>query len=460
MTEKQNIIVILNDDHGQWAMGAYGNQELRTPNLDYLSATGVQMNNAFTPIPVCSPARACLLTGRLASQHGIHDYLASNDEEIDGREWLKDETTLAQLLSAAGYETAYCGKWHLGHDDQPQPGFDYWFTLGGDYPVDHGGSHRFCDNGRSRVVHGYKTRIITEQAIHFLRQRDKERPFFLVIGYTATHSPWRDHPERLVAAYRSCSFADVPDDVDYPFGRQNLESTFSTRENPREALAQYYAAVSQLDEATGELVDELEALDLRQDSLLVYTSDHGLCCGHHGIWGKGNGTLPLNMVEESIRVPMLFNQPGRLEAGQRRGEFVDHLDLFQTLAAYAGIEPTERSGREYPGRSFLSLLDNGETIPDWRREQYGEYGPLRMIRTERYKLLLRYPDGVHELFDLTADPRETVNLYEEQGYEALIEELRGRVEGYFGRYEDPIKRGLNAGELPRHNFTEAWRAEG
>lgn len=459
MGEKQNIILIVSDDHGQWAMGAYGHKELNTPNLDYLAATGVQMDNAFTPIPVCSPARASLFTGRLPSQHGMHDYLASGDPEIGDRVWLQDETTLAQLLAAEGYEAGYCGKWHMGNDEQVQPGFDTWFTLGHDYPVDHGGSHRYVDNGRYRVMEGYKTRNITEQALHFLRQRDSRRPFFLVIGYTATHSPWCDHPQRLVDAYRGCSFADVPDDCAYPFGRQNLESTFPTRENPKEALAQYYASVSQIDEAAGQILDELEALGLREDTLLVYTSDHGLCCGHHGIWGKGNGTLPLNMVEESIRIPMLFNQPSRLQGGQRRAEFVDHLDLFQTLAAYAGIELPQDPAPNYPGRSFLSLLDNSAAIPDWRREQYGEYGPLRMIRSERYKLLLRYPDGLHELFDLWTDPREIVNLYQERQYETLIAELTAKIEGYFGRYEDEHKSGLNARNLPRHNFTEAWRSD-
>lgn len=455
MSEKPNIILLLTDDHGQWALGSYGHQELHTPNLDHLAASGVQMNNAFTPIPVCSPARASLFTGRLPSQHGLHDYLASPSDEKEGASWLTEETTLAQLLSAAGYEVGYCGKWHMGGDNVPQPGFDTWFTLGNDYPVEHGGSHRYCDNGRMRVINGRKTRIITDQALQFLRQRDQERPFFLTVGYTATHSPWRDHPRRLVEAYGGCSFADVPDDVAYPFGRQNLESTEPTRENPKEALAQYYAAVTQIDEGAGQLIDELEALGLRQNTLFVYTSDHGLNCGHHGIWGKGNGTLPLNMLEESIRVPLIFNQPGRLYEGQRRAEFVDHLDLFQTLAAYAAIDLPRDP--QYPGRSYLNLLDNSAAHPDWRREQYGEYGPLRMVRTERHKLLMRYPDGLHELFDLWADPRETHNLYQDQQYAALIEQLTGKIESYFGRYEDPIKRGLNARRLPRHNFTEAWR---
>lgn len=456
MAKSPNIILFLTDDHGQWASGSYGNSELRTPALDYLARTGVQMDNAFTPTPVCSPARACLLTGRLASQHGLHDYLASADEEIGQRNWLQGEVTLAQILSRAGYRTGLSGKWHLGGDESPQPGFQYWFSTGHDYPVEHGGPHRYSKNGQMVTLTGYKTQIITDRAIEFLRQNDGSQPFFLLIGYTATHSPWRDHPERLVESYRRDSFGDIPKDIAYPFGRQNLESTFSTRSNPREALAQYYAAVTQIDEGVGRIVDELEALQQRGDTLIVYTSDHGLCCSHHGIWGKGNGTLPLNMVEESICIPLIFNQPGRLYQGQRRGEFVDHLDLFQTLIDYAGLDLPKTADNRYPGRSFLPFLIN-EPISGWRRHQFGEYGNLRMIRTERYKLVRRYPDGPNELFDLSADPRETINLYGDQDHQPLVESLSAQIEAYFSRYEDPVKSGLNVRQLPRHNFTEAWR---
>ena len=133
-SDQKHVILVVNDDLAQWALGYYGNREIHTPNLDYLAATGVLMENAFTPTPVCSPARACLLTGRLASQHGIHDYLSSTMPEIHRRPWLKDEVTLAQLLSQAGYQTAHCGKWHLGNDDQPQAGFSWWFSGVGDYP--------------------------------------------------------------------------------------------------------------------------------------------------------------------------------------------------------------------------------------------------------------------------------------------------------------------------------------
>lgn len=459
MRQQNNIVVIFNDDHGQWALGSYGNRELKTPTLDYLAETGVQMENAFTPTPICSPARACFLTGRLPSQHGVHDYLAFSDKYASSRWWLKNETTLAELLSQAGYQTGMYGKWHLGNDVQPQAGFDNWFSLGGRFPINRCGLYPYSENGQIKEISGYKTPIITDKAIEFLHNRAEAKPFFLYVAYRATHGPWRDHPERSVERYRQGAFGDVPQDEMYPFGRQVLASTTPTRATPREALAQYYASVSRIDEATGRLLDELEALDLREDTLVVYTSDHGLCCGHHGIWGKGNATLPLNMVEESIRIPLIFNQPGRLFGGQRRREFVDHLDLFQTLLDYAGIDLPDKMTNYYPGRSFLPFLENSGVISNWRNFQFGEYGNLRMIRTETHKLVRRYPDGPCELFDLRADPRETINLFADPAHQALVQQLTARIDDHFGKYEDPIKSGLRVRDLPRHNHTEAWRVE-
>ncbi len=456
--EQHNVILVVNDDLAQWALGCYGNREISTPTLDYLAATGVQMDNALTPTPVCSPARACLLTGRLASQHGIHDYLSSTIPAIHRRPWLKDEVTLAQLLSDAGYQTAHCGKWHLGDDDQPQAGFGHWFSGVGDYPAEHGGDHRFSLNGKIVTIGGQRTQVITDKAIEFLRNRDFDAPFFLHIGYFGTHNPWRGQPERLAARYRKNTFEGLLDQPAYPFGKQALESTLPTRLDPREALAQYYAAVSHIDEAIGRLIDELEALNIRDQVLLVFTSDHGLCCGHHGLWGKGNATLPLNMLEESIRVPLIFNQPRDLFAGQRRREFVDHLDLFQTIADYTGVADLLDSERNYAGRSFLPLLDNSAALPDWRQLQFGEYGDLRMARTRQYKLVRRYNQGARcELFNLLDDPGETHNRYGEPDYQDVVAELSAEIDRYFERYQDADKSGLRVADLPRHNLSEAWR---
>jgi choline-sulfatase len=459
MAETNNILLIMNEDHGQWALGCYGNREIRSPAIDYLARTGVLMENAFTPNPVCSPSRACLLTGRLPSQHGVHDYISTTLSPAHQYPWLKDEITLSELLARSGYQTGLIGKWHLGRDETPQAGFDTWFTHSFDYPIGHGGQHRYSDQGRIIQLSGYKTQIITDHAVNFLRQRDPQKPFFLFVSYTASHSPWDNHPERLVMEYRRGTFEDIPDDSAYPFGKQNLESAFASRDRPREALAQYYASVSQVDEGVGRLMDEIEALGLRESTLIIFLSDHGLNCSHHGIWGKGNGTLPLNMVEESIRIPLIFNQPGRLFSRQKRVEPVDHCDTFQTLLEYAGVSPPVMDKGYYPGRSYLPMLVNSSPLQDWRTVQFGEYGNLRMMRTQTHKLVRRYPQGPCELFDLKADPRETTNLFYEPVYQTLVNQMTAQINAYFAHYEDPAKSGLLAANLPIHNTTEAWRNE-
>lgn len=450
-----NILLLFNDDHAQWALGAYGNRELRTPTLDYLASTGAVMENAFTPTPVCSPARASLMTGLLPCQHGLHDYIASGTE-FHKRRWLDGEETLPDLLSRAGYQVGLSGKWHLGNDEQPHPGFDYWFALNGDYPIQAAGHHRYSIDGAIEGLAGYKTQIITDRAVDYLRGLDRDRPFFLFVGHTATHSPWADHPERLVAQYRRCDFADVPQGPAYPFGVQALESAeLIDRFASREALAQYYAAVSCLDEATGRLLDELDALDLMAETLIVYTSDHGLCCGQHGIWGKGNGTLPLNMLEENIRVPLIIHNEARLFGPQRRIEFADHLDLFQTLIEAAGLERDDPSNR-YPGRSFWPLLTNRALTEPWRDAQFGEYGTMRMIRTNRHKLIKRYPDGPCELFDLKNDPGETANLHGDPDQRVLLVRLTERLEDHFGRFEDPTDPTIGEMRISPTNLTSPW----
>lgn len=448
-----NILLFLTDDHAHWAMGCAGNREIRTPTLDHLAQTGVQFHNAFTPTPVCSPARACLLTGRLASQHGIHDYLASTDPEINANQWLANETTLAQLFKKAGYQTGQMGKWHLGQDELPAAGYNRWFTLGRDYPIPHEGPFRYGVNGRFQTLPGRISHNITDRAVQFLHEQEVDRPFFLTVGYYATHSPWEKQPERLVAAYRSSTFADVPLGETYPFGSQALESLNETRHQPREALAQYYAAVTEIDTAVGRLIDELDGRGMLDNTVIIYTSDHGLNCGHHGIWGKGNGTLPLNMVEESIRVPLIwFDGRGR-NGRSPQHQFVDHLDTFQTILAVADITPPDKN---YPGCSYRPMLAN-EAISDWRKVQFGEYGNVRLIRTANYKLVRRYPNGPHDLFDLHTDPREMTNLFDSPAHQPIVQNLTAQLEAHFQQYEDAQKSGLRVRQLPRHNFSEAWR---
>ena len=456
MSDAPNIIVFFSDDHAQWALPSYGNREIHAPNLTYLAETGLLMQNAFTPCPVCSPARASFWTGLYPSQHGVHDHLAEDDADVRQTDWLAGMPTLAQRLRDAGYTTALSGKWHCGSGEIPQPGFDFWYSAWRKTPKYDSPVNKYSDQGRVVERRGTDTQIISDAAIDFLRRRDRTNPFFLFVGYAATHNPWINRPERLVERYRRAAFDDIPKDIAWPFGAAGTHPVAPA--DPREALAQYYASVSMIDEGVGRLLDELEAQGARDETLIVYTSDHGLNLGHHGLWGKGNGSQPLNMLDESIRVPLIVNQPGVIAGGTRRAEFVTHCDLHLTLLDVAGTAPAAQAKRsQLPGRSYKPLL-LGESGADWRNTYIGEYGPTRAIRDRRYKLLRRRDDHDDLLHDLSADPRETVNLIDDDNCRPAAERLRAQLDAFFARYEDAEYSGSRGNDLPIHNRREAWRS--
>ncbi|MCU1441671.1 MAG: arylsulfatase family protein [Rhodoglobus sp.] len=455
-----NVVVFLTDDHAQWALGAYGNSEVRTPTLDYLAKTGVQFDNGFTPIPVCSPARASFWTGRMPSQHGMHDYLAGDQQEVAAVPWLQGETSLAARFKAAGYTTAMVGKWHIGEQDDTLADFDYWFHQYGPPPT----PTKFAGAAPETTPAprgAFDRHAITDHAINFLRSRPEAKPFFLFVGYFTTHSPWANHPERLVDQYRDGDFTDIPQDSTYRFGRLTAEALYATRDNPREAVAQYYGAISEIDEQVGRVVDEIEAQGLSDSTMIVYTADHGLNLGHHGLWGKGNSTYPYNMLDESIRIPLIVKAPGRILGRQRRAEHVTLCDLHDSLLDFAGIRlgPFEGERLKLPGRSVMPLCRNEPGEP-WSDTVFGEYGDLRMIRTPRFKLVRRYGADPGELFDLAGDPRETTNLLGDSRYADVEAELQERLDAYFDRYQEPRASGLGVATLARHNSDEAWREDG
>ena len=174
MPTRPNILVFLTDDHGRWATGCYGNSEVRSPAMDRLAAEGCRMTAAFTPSPVCSPARASFFTGRLPSQHGIHDWIHETAEPGLSHPGLESQTTIAHVLKAAGYQTALTGKWHCGASRRPQAGFDRWFSYADDQ-TPHCGRTRFCDQGTIVEHEGQQADAITEAALDFLGRRDGVR---------------------------------------------------------------------------------------------------------------------------------------------------------------------------------------------------------------------------------------------------------------------------------------------
>ena len=165
------------------------------------------------------------------------------------------------------------------------------------------------------------------------------------------------------------------------------------------------------------------------------------------------------MVEESIRVPLIFSFPGRITFPQRMSELVDHTDVFQTILDFAGVELNQQSQKEgnYPGKSFFHKLVNDTPLTSWRKYQFCEYGDVRMIRDHRFKLIRRYPDGPCEFFDLLLDKGEIVNLFEQEEYQSIIIKMTNAMDSFYSTYQDEINNGLNVKKLPPHNSGESWR---
>jgi len=451
---RPNILLFLTDDHAPWSLPAYGHSEMATPNFDRLGREGALFENAFTPCPVCSPARACLLTGRTPSQTGLHDWLEEGIGSIGERDRLANEFTLPRRLQAAGYSTLLAGKWHLGSRGRVPAGFDHAFALAGSQGV-HSGPYTYCADGEPCVIEGNKSQVVTDHALKLLAAAPADRPFFLNVGYIATHSPYdaEAHDPERVREVEHLMFHDLPEYRPHPWLKNEgmVTAACGDAAELRRRYVGYHAAVAELDREVGRVLAALDERELRESTIVIYVSDPGCALGHQGFLGKGNSTRPLNMYETSLRVPLLIRGPG-IDSGRWIRELVDHYDLFEVILEWAGLPP---GGDGFPGRS-LAPLTAGKAV-SWPGEKFGEYGDLRMIRTERYKWVRRYPNGPFDLFDLEIDPRETFNLAGWEDYRDVQAELDARLADWYSHHEDPEKSGLRVKELPRHNSHEAWR---
>ncbi len=419
-----NVVFILTDDQGPWAAGCCGNPEIRTPNIDRLAAEGMRFENFFCTSPVCSPARATLLTGRIPSQHGVHDWICKHNIPPDPVQYIKGFTCYTDVLAANGYICGLSGKWHLGDSLKPQHGFSHWFSMPG------GGSEyqnaEMIRNGKVEVQPGYLTDVITDDAITFVEE-NKDRQFYLSLHYNAPHSPWTGHPGELLGLYEDCAFKTCPQERIHPWARN------WTRVNSnRESLKGYFAAVTGLDIGVGRVLDKLQELDLREKTIVIFTSDNGHSCGHYGFWGKGNGTYPLNMYENSIKVPFIVSHPVRIPTGCVTKAMMSQYDFMPTLLDYLSLPSVE--DETLPGMSFVPVWTGAKE--DMRDEVvvYDEYGPVRMIRTHQWKYIHRYPYGPNELYNLSNDPNERKNLVFEGKQRAVMEQMRRQLAQWFERY--------------------------
>ena len=464
-----NVLLLVTDDQGAWALGSKM-PELHTPTLDRLQQEGTTLERFFCASPVCSPARASLTTGRMPSAHGVHDWLrpealaraGATERPIDPDflDRAVGADSIAQMLSRHGYRCGMVGKWHIGSSDTPAPGFDYWWAHqlgGGPYygaPVwEHdAASGRPTVPAEPTTEPEHLTDAITRQSLDFLDRVHAEAaqpPFFLQVNWTAPHDPWLDgnHPRELLALYDETDFPSVPAPAPHPwFPAGSFPRAVADRHG---ALAGYCAAVSGVDRSIAALLEDLERRGVLEDTIVVFTSDNGFSCGHHGYWGKGNGTSPLNFWEPSITVPFIVRWPGRIPAGAVDERPASAVDLLDTLGELTGATPREdplRAGRSLAPRLLSDDEDGAARDEDDEAMPiviHDEYGAHRMLRTERWKLVLRR-DGPTELYDLGEDPLEEHDLSASAPHRARLRELTAELEEWFARHETAALSGWSS----------------
>ena len=442
---RPNILFILSDDQGPWAMNCSGTEELISPNLNRLCETGIRFENFFCASPVCSPARATILTGQMPSQHGVQDFLRSGNsaelsEEDKSIQYIKGIPTYIELLKKRGYSTALSGKWHLGDSVTPQAGFDFWdvFATGsGDYYK----SPMFKD-GKLYEGDGYISDVITDNAIKFLdEQFNEKKPFSLNVHYTAPHAPWNrhQHPKDIYDDYfKNCKFESVDWEPTHPNHLSKGGSSGSighTKLERRQILSGYFSAITEMDKNIGRLLDWIEEKKLRDNTLIVFTSDNGMNMGHHGIWGKGNGTYPPNMFDTSVKVPTIISMPNHLPQDIVNFDLLSHYDLMPTILEFSNIEHSEN--HQMPGESFMKLIQESKKIDQKPIMVYDEYGQTRMIRNKKHKYIHRYNGLPCEFYDLIADPKETINEINNPNFAKPINNLLTELTEWFDRYTDP-----------------------
>lgn len=347
---RPNIVVLLCDDLGYGDVQCYGHPYIKTPNLDQLASSGIRLTDFYSAAPVCSASRVGLLTGRSPNRAGVYDWIPeATTPKSDAREQVHmraGEVTIPHLLRQAGYSTCMAGKWHcnsrFNSPEQPQPGdfgFDHWLATQNNAAPSHRHPHNFVRNGDPLgEVDAFSCQFVVDEAIGWLESVDREKPFFLYIPFHETHEPVAS-PETLVAQYR-----DVARNEDE---------------------AQYFANVTNVDNAVGRLLEVLTQQHRRDNTLILFSSDNGpetldrysRATRCYGTPGPLRG-MKLHTTDGGFRVPGIVNWPTRIEGGQVVSTPISALDFLPTFCRLAGVEPPESVSLD--GTSFLPMLDGQE----------------------------------------------------------------------------------------------------
>jgi N-acetylglucosamine-6-sulfatase len=446
---RPNILLVVVDDLRFDDFHAAGHPFAVTPHLDRVAREGAQFKNFFAVTPLCSPSRANILTGLETRHHGILD---NTDRSPRSHEL----PTFARTLRAAGYNTGFIGKWHMGNDPTPRPGFDYWVSMKGQGEV---ADPELFENGRLARAQGYVTDIFTQRALSFIRQ-PRTAPFLLIVSHKALHPNKVQRADGTTAAIGEGGFipaerhkalyadARPPRRGNYavpPKGKPALERPIPGLKplgpdtvTPDETIRDRLRMLAAVDEGLGQIFAELEKQGCLDRTVVMVIGDNGYFYGEHGLSEERRLAY-----EESIRLPLLVRFPPRVKAGAEPTGMALTTDLAPTIIELTGAPALPN----IDGRSLVPLFTR--TPDDWRKSFLVEYTTdivfprtLKMgydaVRTERYKFIrYRDLDGMNELYDLRDDPFELSNLINSPN----AAEVRGRM-------EVELKRILASGRLP------------
>jgi len=390
---RPNIVIVLCDDLGFGDLSCYGHPHIKTPNLNKLAAEGMKLTDCYAAAPVCSPARAGMLTGRTPYRCGIYDWIPSNSPMHLRRQ----EQTIATLLRNSGYATCHTGKWHcngkFNSPEQPQPGdhgFEHWFSTQNNAGPSHHNPKNFVRNGR-RVgpSEGYSSEIIVQEAIDWLGTKwDRSRPFCLFVWFHAPHEPIATSPQFM-----------------------------KMYEGKKEAI--YYGNVTQMDHEFGRLMKTLDKMELRDKTFVMFTSDNGpetlnRYRGANRSFGSPEPLrgMKLHMYEGGIRVPGIIRWPRRAKPGSECHEPVNGTDILPSLCEMAGVEVP--AGRPIDGTSFLPILQGGKLkrkVPLYWRYDRALSKPFTVaMRQGEWKILADNAMTMFELYNVRTDIAEEHNL--------------------------------------------------
>jgi arylsulfatase A-like enzyme len=458
--DRPNVLFIMTDDHAAHAMSCYGSNRNQTPNLDRIAREGMRFANCFVTNSICTPSRATLLTGKYSHKNGTPVF-----NRFDGT-----QPTFPKMLQAGGYYTAIVGKWHLGSDPT---GFDDWLIFPGQgvylKPT-------LYDRNGPREFAGYATDIVTDLTIEFLEKRPKEKPFFMMCHHKAPHREWVPDAKNRAkfANLQIAEPATLRDDyatrpAALPENRQTVANDLTRRDlklepppelkgserqkwlqtKPTEvdievdgvkrtltgdALAKwkyqrymqdYLACVQSVDDNIGRLLAWLDAHDLARNTIVIYTADNGFFLGEHGLYDKRF------IYEESLRIPFVVRWPGVIRGESVQDAMTINTDFAPTFLDLAGLPiPADMQGR-----SLLPLF-RGELPPDWRTSMYYRYyhdpGHHNTrahlgLRTTTHKLVHYWKKDAWEMFDLTKDPNELKNVYDDTDQQEIVKKLKAEL---------------------------------